>query len=508
MSAPVWAEPQRELRRSMAAWIQSSIAQQRALPWQGGHDEGNFTSSWFGYHRLTGDPEVPEFLDWLRDGFLAWGREHLVHGYYADGEVHHQPEGFCGFLSRMYHLEPDHRPTVEALEAVARLVGNWVEGVPEWYDWNRHRFRSWRLGTRRVEAAAPWDYETADHFRLIQIALVAHAATGEDRYLELATDYAVGWSEDILTRPVPPAVRLPEQARAQARQLYGPVVVNALEAPPEQSVETHVAGGTISVMLDLFQLTGYARFAEAAKELLKPVLSSLRDPLAVASGALLARYRQVTWDDTFDELAADIISKMPAWSPEDLILYLAGGEREHPLAIGRRHDEVRWARDCGDALEPDRSAAAPALMLAYQITGNEDFAASALAKAAVHLELARRVLPDGRSHGCAGSHVSAVASGHGRSGGIGEVTGALYPLALGAFLRVGTEQPAASYRQPDGTPGLPEGVAALVRGEAGNLQIELYNGRPAEVTVTVQAVGREEAVRLSADATEGREFSG
>ena len=89
--------------------------------------------SWWGYHQLFGDARVIEFGYMLRDGFAAWARENMTHGFYHTGEVHHQTEIFSCFLCRLWLTEPDDL-TAELIVDAAHHIGNWVEGLPAWYD--------------------------------------------------------------------------------------------------------------------------------------------------------------------------------------------------------------------------------------------------------------------------------------------------------------------------------------------------------------------------------------
>ena len=102
-------------------------------------------------------------------------------------------------------------------------------------------------------------------------------------------------------------------------------------------------------------------------------------------------------------------------------------------------------------------------MLGWQITGDDGLAAPSLKMVADRITLARTSLRDGRSHGCVGSTIGAVASGHGRDGGYGNITGAFLPLAGGILRDLCQGRPSVRFRRPDGTPHLPDEVASLVR---------------------------------------------
>jgi len=127
--------------------------------------------------------------------------------------------------------------------------------------------------------------------------------------------------------------------------------------------------------------------------------------------------------------------------------------------VGRRFDQVRWAvptasGELSEVTEPNPAAWA----LAYQITGEQRFAARAMFVAGERIRVGRHTLDDGRDHGCAGKTLGAVASGHGRADRFGDVNSVLGPTLLGSTRLFSAEQPIVVY--PD---GLPDNVATLVR---------------------------------------------
>ena len=191
-------------------------------PWTGGHDEAKFLRLFFTYYQITGDNRVKEFLYFMRDGFLTWARRNFHHGYWPRGEIHHHMETFDQWLCYYWRLGGDVDADVHIIEDAAHHLGNWVKGVPEWYDWDRHAFRSWWLGTKVVEAPGPYAYDYYQHVRCILLAREAYAATGDPRYIELITDWLDGWSRLILdTDNATPVVRLPLEDPDAVAEVYG-----------------------------------------------------------------------------------------------------------------------------------------------------------------------------------------------------------------------------------------------------------------------------------------------
>ncbi len=484
---PEWATAFLSAREQMRLWIDGALARHSQVPYRGGHDEGSFMQSWWGYHQLVGDARVIEFGHMLRDGFAEWARENMTHGFYPVGEAHHQTEIFTCFLCRLWLAEPDDH-TAELIVDAAHHIGNWVEGPPAWYDHDKRRFLSWRIGTEAVGSGDKAGYEVPDHFRLLQIALVAHRITGDERYLQLSREYAGRWAEEILSAPPdrPPLVIRSggsEISEVEARKATGAHhrTDSALDL-----VEPHVPAGTVDVLLDLHAITGEEHFARAAGLLCEAMLPALADPYSNPPAALLQRYRTATGDTSLDERALEAIAEVGPHTSEGaptLVVEASGAV----AGIGKRQDMVRWAyRDDAGALSPEASLSPPALALGWQLTGDESYAEAALGLVAGRLGLARASLRDGRDHGCAGPSIGAVASGHGRDGGYGNVTGALLPLACGATRSLAQELPLVRFRDATGESGLPEQIASLVRAQPdGTAQVRLCNDADLAQTVGV-----------------------
>lgn len=535
-SRPAWADAFFDVSTQMRRWIADALGRHSDRPYAGGHDEGTFIASWLGFHELAGAPEALDFARFLRDGVARWAEENMVHGFAPEGEAHHQTEIFTFFLCRLWQAAPDDL-TAEMIVDAAHHIGNWVDGIPEWYDWERHSFLSWRIGTRGIGSGESAGYEVPDHFRLIQIALVAHRITGEQRYLDLSESYARRWSREILDAPVgdPPRVLISDDS-TDLQEAESAAGANHQGDSPLERVEPHVAASTIDVLLDLHAITGDELFARAARRLCRALLPALADPYSNPPGALLHRYRVATGDTSLDEeireqltagiddtvagldgmlsflertrvsgyaqaagrlyasladnpFAADrleelaeryrrLVGEAPgtgarAETPAMVIETLS---RQPIAGIGKRRDMVRWAWENRlGSLRPTSCPPPPSLMLAWQLDGDISLAETALQTVGQRLALARSALRDGRHHGCAGSTVGAVASGHGRDGGYGNITGAFLPLA-GMLRELCAERPLVRVRTSEGLPHLPESVALLARVEPdGGAQVRLHN---------------------------------
>lgn len=455
--APRWVASFQHLRGEMDRWIAHGVERQRPVPFSGGHDEGSFLASWLCHYQLTRDPTILKFARQLRDQFAAWAADHLLHGFYPQGEVHHQTELHNCFLLRLWHVAPDERTAGLILDA-AEHIGNWVPGVPPWFDWDTNQFLGYHIGTACPQDPETMPFEVPDHFRLAQLALGAHVVSGDARYLELCTRWARRWATAILDSEGTLPITLPECGRSEPTAAAGGLGA----APRTLAVEPYVAAGAVDVLLDLYCLTGEAIWANASRVLCALLVEEVADPYANAAAALLHRYRVTVKDTTFDAQIMGAVAGAATDPPGPPAMVLDQVAPPVVPGIGRRRDMVRWyCRDEGGNLIPDQRPSPAALMLAYQIGGSTGLAARSMEMAGTRLTLAIDALQDGREHGCGGRSIAAVASGNGREGGYGNVTGCFYALAHGALRFVGQERPAVTLTPGEG--GLPPDAAALTR---------------------------------------------
>jgi len=447
-----WVVEEIALTRDTGYWIDREINLQEGFAWRGGHDEGTFTYSWFPFYLLTGNRRIMAFLEKLKQDCLHWMRRtgSMLHGYWKDSDVHHGTELFTNFLAQYLRFGRD-RDVIRAFVDVAHHAGNWVEGVPDWYDWERKRFRSERLGTQRVDCETPSNVPA--HFRMVQILLETYLATGDERYLKLGREYVDEWSAVILDRDVVPFyLDDPEEReiRGQRRSV-------------EYIVEEHVANNTINILMDLYIITGEKRYIKSVKKMLNPILTRVSDPNNNASSTILAKYRALAGDRSLDQKVVESLKVAnEEFEAALMILDSEWRRKPHPLGIGRRRDEPQWAfRRRDGSIVADRWSSPAHLMLAFWITGDTDLAAQAFWKAKLRLRLAMWNLRSGRWHGCAAGSVSSVVAGHGRCLGAGNVTATLYPAVFGGYQFLGGFLPQLIYYRENDVLGVPEGVAAL-----------------------------------------------
>lgn len=468
------------LRNEMEAWLAQSRRMDPPSKHGGGEDEANYALAWFPHYLITGSKDVQEHFEYLRDMLAGWVERDCLHGYEPEAEAHHGTEPFLLFLPRHLGLFPDDKKAADMLDDAAEHIGNWVDDIPAWYDWDRDRFYGYYIGTRTVGGDPAYDVELAEHFRFVHIALAAHRVTGKDRYLAWALRYGKRRAQmivDIPDGPLP-VVWGPEgepiwHGTAKAEQQKAAQGNHHVTGDPLIGVEVLLASGAIYVLGDLYAASGDAVFQQAAKRIVEPLIAELLDPYADPGAAAISYYRQAFGDESLDEAIGAQIRQMPqAQEGEWAMVFPQVRKREWP-GVGKRNDMTYWGTWGADgAVTPTTEPCTAALTLAYQMTGNVAYAERALKQAATKLTMARRALRGGREHADMGSAICSTAAGHGRNWGIGAVTGCYGPLLLGTREVKGNVTPLLAVKH-DGGIGLPEGVMALVQSGS---HARFYNG--------------------------------
>ena len=415
----------------IAAWVRDCLDRYADAPATNVHDQATFTTGWEPYIRLTVDAEALAFMrgqrDRIRDHFTATGQ--WRHGYWRMHEAHHGTEHFELSLGTLHRLDPDDDSTTSQLVDAAEHIGNWVADVPPWFDWETGLFRSTFLGTDGVKVEPGLTLNLPDHFRCVNICLLAHGATGEQRYLDLATAHAGCWAEAILaeeTLPLAldksgPIYQFSTEAEASYRSYMGQAP--ALHDDVDRA-ENFLASGATNALLTLWQQTGDGRFRRATERLLNALVTQVGDPDAGAAADAIRSYRRATVDTRYDDALGEAIAAVPP--AQSLGLDLPPPLAQRPSGVGKRSDLPRWMEDGAP-----RQVNPITLAVAAEILGDDALATHALDLARGYFALARQALPDGRDHGCAARTVSAVARGHGRDNHAGVITAVLGPLGEG-----------------------------------------------------------------------------
>lgn len=473
MSVPEWALAQHACRIQMDAWIADAMERQRRIPWLGYSDEGSFMTSMVPYYFLSGDEGIKDFLYEMRDRWLAWAKDNFHHGYYKrNAEEHHQTEDFYRVFGRLWYLEPFSKTNLEILDDMVEHLGNWVGGIPEWYDWKRSRFVSRYIGTWYVNRDAEFNYNSPGFFRYLLIAMLGYLATARAQYLDLCINYADRWCD--LLEKIPEGKPLP--MRIDPDWNITDVSADGGETGVGlRAGYTYLTGGFFGTMLDLYCVTRNQRYLAQARRALQFHLDVQPKDQRIhnlLSGAL-AQYQLI---------AGEKIG-------EAEIMAAAEHALQHPLADamsmpGRPpNTRLAWKCEGSEPLDQQQSGVA-ALATAYQMTGDENYIAQAMRASARRLEIARAIGDDSRGHGCAAGSAKGVVGG--------DVMSSLVPATMGipgtCFDGFGHYKALATYRGPHGALGLPRDVAALFKyGDKDNCVVKLVNMSSEPIVVMVSS---------------------
>ncbi len=478
------------LRKEMDAWLDQSRRMDPPSKHGGGEDEANYALAWFPHYLITGSDGVREHFEYLRDMLAGWVERECLHGYEPEAEAHHGTEPFLLFLPRYLGLFPDDEKANALLEDAAEHIGNWVAGIPEWFDWKRNRFYGYYIGTRTVGRNNGYDCEIAEHFRFVHIALAAHRVTGEDRYLDWALQYGRRRAEMLVAIPDGP---LPIAWDANGKPMFAKRATrpqkNAAQAghhvdgDPLVGVEVLLASGVVYALGDLFQASGDPVFYHAARRIAEPMVDQLRDPYSDPGAAAISHFRRQFADAALDEAIRAQIARFSAVQDGELAMVFPQARRRDWPGVGKRNDMAYWGTWNGDgSVTRTTEPSAAALTLAYQVTGDEGYVARAIKQAVDKLTMARRVLRGGREHADMGGAICSIAAGHGRNWGIGSVTGCYGPLLLGTRELKGKVTPAVEVKRANGQLGVPEQIFSLVTHSGTDVNgVRFYNGGDSDV---------------------------
>ena len=474
-----------DLRGEMNQWLNQSMALDPPGPNGGGEDEANYALAWFPHYLVTGDETVLKHFEDMKSALAGWVERECLHGYEPEAEAHHGTEPFLLFLPRYIELVPDDQEARSMLMDAAEHIGNWVGEIPAWYDYDRDTFYGYHIGSRTVQPDAETAYELAEHFRFIHIALAAYRITGEQRYLDWSLRYGQKRAERIAAAksPMPLLWDLDGnglgEAEVEKRNLHRIAAhgTHHLSGDPLSGIENLLASGAIYALGDLCHLSGDTIFRDAAKRIVEPLVESVLDPYHDPAAAALSYYRWTFEDTTFDQSISEQLDGMPP-VPRHLALIFPQEVRRREPGVGRRADMAYWGEWSDDgSVQPIREPSTAAMTLAYQITGNPEFAIRAFRSASTRLTIARRVLRGGREHADMGGAVCSVAAGHGRNWGHGAVTSCYGPLLLGTREIQSAVIPMLETRTQDGKNCLPQNLLSLIRPPVdGQGDVIFYNG--------------------------------
>ncbi len=367
-----WSGAQRDFLEAVDAYARA----EQALPpdYQvDSHEAGGHYRLLFPHSLVRGDGSILAGMKAVFAARRAWAKRTLFHGYADCDEVHHQPETFLFFQMPLMHLWRSSE-VVESIEDFAHHAGNWVNEVPAWYDWKEHGFRSTWLGTRAIRAFAPFDYQEANHFRFVAAALAAGVATGDERYLTLALDYAARWCDHIegLVRAgmpitcsiLPPGIRRREMGD---RVPEGELRSNTEYPVFYHTVATNTACEIAGTLLDIHRLTGDGRTLRSARALIAQFFEHGDE-----SGRPPSQFSGGIWSSPPATSAGDPLEEALAGQNFFLVRTLekyraVSGDAEFDPAI------LRWAGSVDESSRPQDRLHVALMAAAHRISGEPSF---------------------------------------------------------------------------------------------------------------------------------------
>lgn len=418
----------------MGSWINDCIHDFGSAEPLNIHDQATFTTGWEPYLLTKGeDVQAYSFLTDLRDKisrhFVQTGQ--WRHGYWTMQEAHHGTEHFELFLGAMHRIQPNDGETIRQIVDAAEHMGNWSEDVQPWFDWDKKLYYSMHFGTDGVLLPTGAELNVPDHLRCINISLLAWQATNEDRYLKLAQVYGQLWAEALLEQlDLPIGIHCKGVIRditAESNQVYRDFAGELPEDldKPVNRAENVLASGGMDTFLQLFSLTGERVFRDATEKLLDILATQLHDPDVGAAVHVMRKYRAITGSHRYDQQVLDAVKKNDPFAVNEIALSkpLLRNQQGRPSGVGKRSDMLIWYEN-----SMPRKHSPVLLAFAAEIKQDQALAARAVQFAQVYLNLARRMLPHGREHGCMGTSVSSVARGHGRDNHAGMSTAVFKPI--------------------------------------------------------------------------------
>lgn len=397
LRSKTWQDARNQLAEEIARWIRDAMRRQEPIPFQGGHDECNYAATWPGFAAIVDDPKPLRFCRTLRDQLIAWPE--LVHGFYPDAkwDIEHSVENWTVFMTHLAHADPEDQLTVDCLDDVAHHLGNWVDGIPAWFDWGKRRFVSEWVGTREVRDRPPHDFSTYWDARASELALTMLDLRGGERYLEFAVAFAGGWADHILAQP---GLGYWLMLDADTTDVEG--FKAEYGAAPDEFHARNVGWifECMQHMLRVYERAGGENLAEASRkivELAPSYRAGMKKCYQEATGDM--RYAA---DVAAEDKTAVVEAQTAAAQPLPEILLLDG------LAPYPRRG---YACRRSDGSLCELTGPGPLqIMGAWQLTGDEQLGIAAMQLAGRQLHLAATTLRDGREHGCNGRFVHGAGS--------------------------------------------------------------------------------------------------
>lgn len=436
-----WGNIQLELRAEIKNWIKNAIRRQAGIPWRGGHDEARYTCEWGNYYRLSGEESVKKFLLWLRDSYREWSSKNHYHGFQTDANEHsnHSFENAEEFLVSLCNFAPEDSANWDLIEDIAHHVGNWVEGIPDWYDWKRHKFVSHWLGTKNVKNYPPYDFGLAGHARIGTIVLYAYKHSHDERYLEWCKDYLDNWFNIIMeSKDRIPMVAYPRDLKLEESMRIYNFGRERCGDPYIGNLWAYNIPHVINFMLQVFAIIKEPKYLEASRKAIEICRKCLvEDSQEDRLLDIYMTYQEITGEDIYQH-------RLEQWYQRKIFPALKTEQQIPDTLIITRKKGRRFGFWHEDIITPYKGPTSTMFLDGYKISGNFACMKRAMALAAKELSLVTYSTRDGREHGCAS---------HKFIHGCGE--------EAASALNYSTGIDKISYYKEDGSLGLDEEIAVM-----------------------------------------------
>ena len=176
----------------LRVWVYACLDRYSGVEPTNGHDQLTYTTGWAPYLEHTGDEQVVAFLKTTRDSVAEHFRTNGLwkHGYWKRQEAHHGTEHYDLFLRFLFELDPDDADSRRQLLDATEHISNLVPEIPAWFDRSTGLFHSFWFGTEQVGRDGHERGNVPDHLRCVNLGLLAHSISKDERYLDLAQAYA------------------------------------------------------------------------------------------------------------------------------------------------------------------------------------------------------------------------------------------------------------------------------------------------------------------------------
>jgi len=442
-------------------------------------DNANYSISLFQDQLISPNENIKKFLFYLGKSLINWTKANLKDGYYPLEDAHHGTEIFLGFIPRFIDLFPDDDEAKNLILSVFKFIDNHSSTNVNWFDYEKNNFKSWQFGSQNINQDKAVSYNTADHLRFIHIALISWRITKDSKYIDWATNYAREFANKLVlsNKCAPLAWDLNwkdcfSEDMLSSKEKY---IISSHHHHPEsiyKGYENLIASGVIFIFGELYLYTKEEVFYKASKKIIENTMSIITQPYADTVANNLNYYRYTFSDFSYDSLVEKLLNEIPHESDKELMLSFPETERIRLTDIGNRKDMIYWYYL--DDLKPSHydEPSSSFFTLAYNVTGNLDYAIRALHHSSRKLKIASSLLRLGYEHSDSGKLLSSIISGHGRNWGVGAVTGCYSPLLVGTDENLGNYNYVLKFQSET----LPRGCLPLIRQMSDNkIEIKIYN---------------------------------